>query len=300
MDWQERMTRAIDYLESSLYGEASIEEAARAANCSTFHFFRIFEIVTGLGPAEYLRRRRLSEAALALAGGGQEKVIDLALRFGYESPDAFARAFRREFGCLPSEARKAGTALHAYPRLSFSVVLKGDMAMEYRIETGPGLELAGISISATSQDGSNFALVPAFWDEIMRDGRFKALLAKMDPKGMALCGVCRDFDMQSGEFTYSVAIDRPASMEGMPALSEIFKVPASTWGKFTSRGPLRPNLQETIKRIFSEWMPASEWEHAGPAEIEFYPGADSQSQDYWCEYWVPLKKGSRLLVPRSS
>lgn len=296
MDWQERMTRAIDYLERNLYGEASLEEAARAANCSTFHFYRMFEVITGLGPGEYLRRRRLSEAAMALSTGGEDKVradkvLDLALRFGYDSPDAFSRAFRREFGCLPTDARKAGTPLHSYPPLSFSVVLKGDKPMEYRIEEAPALQLAGISIEVETKNGENFTTVPAFWDTIMEDGRFKALIAKASPKGIGVCGVCHAFDMAAGTFKYSIAVDEPASMAGMPKGSETFTVPASTWGKFTSRGPLRPNYQTLIKRVFGEWLPASEWEHAGTAEIEFYPDAGPmESADYWCEYWVPLKK----------
>ena len=293
MDWQARMTRAIEYLERNLREEADLEAAAREANCSAFHFYRMFEVITGLGPAEYLRRRRLSEAAMLLSTGGADKVLDLALRFGYDSPDSFTRAFRREFGCLPSEARKGGVRLHSYPPLSFSVVLKGDKAMEYRIEEGPAIALAGISRRFHSKDGSNFVDVPAFWDAIMKDGRWKALMDKADFKRMGVCGLCRDFDMAEGEFIYSIAIDAPASMEGMPEGSERFELPASTWGKFTSRGPMRPNFQDTIKRVFAEWMPSSDWEHAGSAEIEYYPeaGGSPDAADYWCEYWVPLKKG---------
>jgi AraC family transcriptional regulator len=302
MDWQDRMARAIDRLERDLYGEADIAAAAREANCSAFHFYRMFEVITGIGPGEYLRRRRLSEAAMVLAGGGPEKVIDLALRFGYDSPDAFSRAFRREFGCLPTDARKAGARLHAYPRLAFSVVLKGDKPMEYRIESMPALRMTGIGIEASSKDGSNFVDVPAFWDAIMRDGRWEALCAKADFSRMGVCGVCRDFDMATGRFVYSIAVDAPStgegatgapsSVDGMPAGSASFDIPASTWAKFTSRGPLRPNFQDTIKRAFSEWMPASDWEHAGSAEIEFYPkaGGSPDSPDYWCEYWIPLRK----------
>jgi AraC family transcriptional regulator len=152
--------------------------------------------------------------------------------------------------------------------------------------------MAGISIRATSKDGSNFVDVPAFWDAIMKDGRWSALCAKADLKRVGVCGVCRDFDMASGVFTYSIAIDEPESMEGMPAGSEKFSVPASTWGKFTSRGPMKGNFQDTIKRAFGEWMPASDWEHAGSAEIEYYPvaGGSPESPGYWCEYWIPLKK----------
>jgi AraC family transcriptional regulator len=291
MDWQERMGAALDYIEGRLRGEADMAEAAASANCSEFHFYRMFEVVTGIGPGEYLRRRRLSEAARELSGGGEPKVIDLALRYGYESPDAFSRAFKREFGCLPTDARRPGARLHSYPRLSFSVVLKGAEAMEYRIEEMPAIELAGIGIRVASRNGENFRAVPAFWDEICGDGRFGELCRGAGAGRMGVCGVCRAFDMARDEFTYSIAVDAPAAMEAMPAGSERFVVPASTWGKFTSRGPLRPGFQETIKRIFSEWMPAAaEWEHAGTAEIEFYPEGDPDSVDYWCEYWIPLGK----------
>jgi AraC family transcriptional regulator len=295
MDWQERMTRAIDCLEEGLYGEEDLEKAAAAANCSVFHFYRMFEVITGVGPAEYLRRRRLSEAAMLLSSGGEEKVLDLALRYGYDSPDSFARAFRREFGCLPSEARRKGVVLHSYPRLSFSVVLKGDKAMEYRIEELPAIELAGVSVEVETKGGENFAAVPAFWETVMKDGRYKQLCAKADMGRLGLCGVCHSFDMATGRFKYSIAVDAPAGMAGMPSGSERFTVPASTWGKFTSRGPMRPNYQDTIKRIFAEWMPASEWEHSGTAEIEYYPdvGCGPDAPDYWCEYWVPLKKGKK-------
>jgi AraC family transcriptional regulator len=291
MDWQERMTAAIDYLERNLYGEVDLAKAAAAANCSVFHFYRMFEVITGIGPGEYLRRRRLSEAARILSAGGDEKIIDLALRYGYDSPDAFSRAFRREFGCLPTEARKRGTALHSYPRLSFTVALRGDKPMEYRIEEMPAMEMAGVNVRVCTKEGKNFVDVPEFWKTVMRDGRYKALAAKADFSRMGLCAVCRDFDMSSGELTYSIAINAPSDMSGMPRGSERFTVPASTWAKFTSRGPLHPNFQDTIKRIFSEWMPASkEWEHAGTAEIEYYPDGDPDSPDYWCEYWLPLKK----------
>jgi AraC family transcriptional regulator len=291
MDWQTRMGNALGYLEAHLNDVLDVEAAAREANCSMFHFCRIFEVVTGIGPAEYVRRRRLSEAALELSAGGVAKLIEIALRFGYESPDAFSRAFRREFGCLPSEARRRGTNLHSYPPLAFQIVLKGDRPMEYRIEEEPDIELAGIGIRVNGKTGSNFKKIPAFWDEAWKDGRNRSLCKKISGK-LGLCGVCRDFEMDSGDFTYSIAVNKPASMEGMPAGSEVFTVPACTWGKFTVRGPFSSdNFQATVKRIFGEWLPASEWEHAGTAEIEYYSEGDMKAADYVAEYWIPLKKG---------
>ncbi len=292
MDWQTRMSRALKYLEDNLQGEANLEQAAREANCSAFHFFRMFEVITGISPGEYLRRRRLSEAALVLSHG-DAKVIEVALRFGYESPDAFARAFRREFGVLPRDARKAGTRLHRFPPLSFSIVLKGDKAMQYRIENGKALKLAGLSLRVKTKDGSNFAVISDYWDRVMTDDRWEPLCAKakaVGENGLGVVGVCRDFDMASGEFTYGIAIEEPSEMKDMPKGTELFPVPASNWAKFTNYGPVRPNFQTLIKRIFSEWLPTSDWEHAGTAEIEFYPPGDMISPDYSCEYWVPVMK----------
>ena len=287
MDWQDRMEQALTYLENNLTGVIDQEQAAREANCSVFHFMRMFEIITGSSPAEYVRRRKLSCAAMELASS-KMKIIDIALKYGYESPDAFARAFRREFNCLPSEARKEGVQLHAYPPISFSIALKGDKPMEYRIETSPEFSLTGLSLRCNNKDGSNFIAIPAFWDRVMQGKQWKSLCAKSG-KTLGIVGVCYDFDMQTGDFSYAIAIETPAEKNDLPEECEDILIPESTWAKFTSRGPIRPNLQETVKRIFSEWFPSSGREHAGTAEIEYYPPLPNcDSPDYWCEYWVPV------------
>lgn len=289
MDWQQRMSRALAYLERNLEDEIDYGLAASEANCSAFHFMRMFEVITGVGPAEYVRRRRLSCAAMKLASS-DERIIDLALRYGYDSPDSFTRAFKREFGCVPSEARAPGTVLHAYPPLSFSIALKGDKAMEYRIEKGEAVSLIGYSINVINRDGNNFRIIPAFWDEIMKDGRWNALCTKASGSRLGVVGVCHSADPKTCDFIYSIAIETPAETSGLPDGLEPVEVPASTWAKFTSRGPLAPNFQDTIKRIYSEWFPASGREHAGTAEVEYYgTHPDPSAEDYWCEYWVPLK-----------
>ncbi len=254
------MTSALAYIEKNLTDEIDLQSAAREANCSPFHFMRMFEVITGTSPAEYARRRRLSSAALELASG-RERILDIAVKYGYDSPDSFARAFKRGFECLPSEARI------------------------------PGTKLTGLTLRLQSQDGSNFVEIPAFWDTIMNDGRCAALAGKTTGSKLGICGVCHSHDMKTGAFVYTIAVETPGDRKGLPAGGEDITVPASSWAKFTSRGPLHPNFQETIKRIYSEGFPASEREHAGTAEIEFYPAqGDPAAPDYWCEYWVPLKR----------
>jgi AraC family transcriptional regulator len=161
--------------------------------------------------------------------------------------------------------------------------------MEFRIEQGNELKMTGLSLRCESNDGSNFVNIPAFWNEIMKDGRYEALASKSEPS-LGICGVCHSFEMNSGLFIYTIAIMTPKDKTGLPAGCDEITVPASTWAKFISRGPLHANFQNTIKRIYSEWFPRSGREHAGTAEIEFYPPLpDTEADDYWCEYWVPLK-----------
>src|SRR5574344_464752 len=174
MDWQQRMTAALDYLETCVTGDFSVGEAGRRANCSPFHFMRMFEIVTGITPAEYIRRRRLYRAAIDLASG-QGRVLDIALRYGYDSPDSFSRAFKREYDCLPSEAKRPGTRLHNYPPLTFTIALKGEKAMEYRIEKMDAIRMTGIDLKVNNKEGKNLRDVPQFWETVMKDGRYAAL-----------------------------------------------------------------------------------------------------------------------------
>ena len=289
MDWQGRMVAAIDWIEAHLTEDFDVERAAAAANASAFHFMRMFDVITGISPAEYARRRRLTRAAIDLAST-DDRIIDVALRYGYDSPDSFARAFKREFNCLPSEARRPGASLHSYPPLSFTVALRGDKPMEFRVERGPALSLTGIATRVRKANGENFIAVPAFWERADADGSFAALCKKATPRRLGVIGVCHEFDCVTGDFTYAIAIERPDDRSGLPERCVDFEVPASTWAKVTSRGPLRANFQDTIKRIYSEWFPSSGREHAGTAEIEYYPDLpDAEAPDYWCEYWVPIR-----------
>lgn len=293
MDWQERMNRAIAWIEDHLTEEIEWDEAAREAHCSLFHFLRMFEVITGLTAGEYVRRRRLSLAAMELASG-DAKVIDVALRYRYDSPDAFAKAFRKLFGCTPSAARHPGIRLRSYPPIAFSITLKGAHAMEYRIETKPAFQLTGVSIRTTTQDGRSFQEIPALWTQSMNDGRFATLRALV-PVGSAIgvAGVCAEFDMPSGAFTYLIAIETPADRAALPTGCRDIAVPAGTWGIFEARGPLPSSIQEVTQRIFGEWFPSSGWEHADAPELEIYSSGDNQAADFYCEVWMPLQKPVR-------
>jgi AraC family transcriptional regulator len=288
MDWQERMNRAIAWIEQHLTEEIDWEEAAREAHCSLFHFLRMFEVITGLTAGEYARQRRLSLAAMELASG-DARVIDVALRYCYDSPDAFAKAFRKMFGCTPTEARQPGTRLRSYPPITFSITLKGAQAMEYRLETKPAFSLTGVSIR-TPMGGRSFQEVPALWDRCLSDGTVARLRECARPGStLDVVGVCAEFHIAAGEFTYLIAVETPTDRSALPAGCRDIPVPAATWGIFGSRGPLPEAIQGLMQRIYGEWFPSSGWEHAEGPELEIYSREDIRNPDYYSEIWIPLR-----------
>jgi AraC family transcriptional regulator len=294
MDWQGRINAAIDYMEASLEGEIDWEAAARAATCSLYHFFRVFEVVAGMSAADYVRRRRLSLAALELAAG-KGKVIDLALRYGYETPEAFCKAFKRAFGITPSAAKAAKAPLSIFTRMAVSLVLKGAQDMEYRIEELPAFAAFGLVLKTTSKGGENNRAIPRFWQESDKAGLVGALAAKSGKLGMM--GICLPYEKDGETFEYMIGIEAPADRKGLPAGCREASLPKATYGVFESHGPMPMAIQEVWKRVFNEWFPASGYEHAGTPDFEVYPSfppkdprGDPGSPQCYSEVWVPLKK----------
>lgn len=293
MDWANRMKQAIEYFESHLERQADMERAARLANCSLFHFCRMFEVVFGLSPAEYLRRRKLSAAALDLAAG-KDRVLDVALRYGWESPEAFAKAFKRLFGITPSQARSSSVPLELWPPIQLTVILKGDRSMKYRIEQRDAMEFVGLVLRTTSTGGQNLSAIPRFWQEKAKDGSTMALASKGSPMGML--GICYDYKPEDNSFAYVIAIERGShSLKEFPQDCQIVKVPPATYAVFECRGPMPQAIQDLWKQIYTEWFPASEYEHAGTPDFEVYPPQDDpaitdSSPDYRTEVWIPIKK----------
>jgi len=284
--WLERMMAAIDYMERHMEDQLDVKEAAKAAYSSSFHFQRMFHMLTGMTVAEYMRKRKLTLAAQELAMSSDVKVLDIALKYGYDSPESFTKAFRRLHGTTPSAAREPGTVLKAYPRISFHLSLKGDKDMDYRIVERGEFEVIGKVIRVSCKDGENFKRIPKFWNECCSDGT----LNKMVPtaNGNETLGICMDMELEKEEFSYMVAVE----YNGKAADDSLVvkKVPKACWAVFTSVGPIPGAIQEVTQRIFQEWFPATGYEHADAPELEVYPEGDSSSAEYRCEVWIPVIK----------
>jgi AraC family transcriptional regulator len=280
-----RMKDALDLMEQKMEERPDIEEIAKAAYMSPFHFQRMFHMLTGMTVAEYTRKRKLTLAAQELAIQSS-KVVDVALKYGYDSPESFSKAFRKIHGITPSEARNSGVSLKAFPRISFHLSLKGDKDMDYRIVEKEAFTVVGKSLQVTCQDGDQLRDIPKFWEECHRDGT-TAKLGSVGTDGNLL-GLCLDMQPGQGDYTYMIAgrTDLTSPAEGF----SLREIPASTWAIFTADGPVPGSVQSVFGRIYQEWFPATGYEHSGAPELEVYPPGDTAAEDYRCEVWVPIVK----------
>jgi AraC family transcriptional regulator len=292
MEWSERMNAAIEYIEDNLAGEISFAEVAKRSCCSSFYFQRMFFAIIGVTPAEYTRRRRLTLAAKDLTSTNS-KVIDVALKYGYDSPDSFSRTFRNFQGINPLAARKAGVKLTAFPRISFNVILKGGNDMDYKIIEKPGFDVIGKTRKFPEANVDNFIRIPQFWDEFKKDENENKVLTKLNQDtpgqvtGAAILGI-NICEAGADEFTYVIGVE--TVMKKVPAGFETIHIPAETWAVFESIGPMPKALQDVYKRIYSEWFPSTGYEHGPEHEIEVYLPGDQFGKDYHCQMWIPIVK----------
>lgn len=286
MEGLQKMADSIDYIEKNLKYDCKIDDVANVACMSKFHFQRMFSMLTGATVAEYIRRRRLTLAAQELTHS-KSKVIDVALKFGYETPESFSKAFRKIHGISPSVARQNSQILKAFPRLSFQIQLKGDVEMDYKIVEKEAFNVVGKDIRTTTVNDENLREISGFWDKSNSNGFTKELAKDCGPMG--LIGICMGFDSTQEKLTYCICAEK--NRLNIPSDWEEKVIPATTWAVFESVGPMPDAMQKTWERIFSEWFPSTGYEHAGGPELEVYPQAgDIRSEQYRCEVWIPIVK----------
>jgi len=290
MDWLNNMNNAINYIESHLADEVSYDRAAQHAHCSTHHFQRMFSFLMGVPLSEYIRRRRLTLAALDLQTSGI-KVIDVALKYGYDSPEAFSRAFKKLHGIMPISARDMGVSLKAFPRMTFNITVKGAIEMNYRIQQREAFEVFGIELKTTVIDGKCFQDIPKFIGDCINDGRYAALLkaaGKHEVEGNDV-GVTYGHN-PNGDMNYMLGCFKKAGPTPPGYVS--LHAPSQTWAVFAvdwaGEGD-DANLHDTWEKIYSEWFPSVNYEHSEYGfDFELYSG--SNDTGFSAEIWIPVVK----------
>ncbi len=282
MEWIERLNKSIIYIEENIAEEIDYEQIARVACCSSYHFQRMFAYMAGTSLSEYIRRRRMSLAAADLQGG-DEKILDVALKYGYHSPTAFNRAFQSVHGIAPSLVKKSGVSVKSYPPISFKITVKGVEEMNYRIEKKEAFRIVGVCSPLHKEMEKNFEVVPQMWQQVSADGTIPKLVSMMNTQPMGVLGVSLCNDDEEWKYFIAVASTAPAD-DGM----EEYTVPEFTWAVFPGEGSMPHSIQELEQRIITEWLPTSGYEYANGPDLELYLNADPQNAKF--EVWIPVTK----------
>ncbi len=289
MDTLNSMNNAMVYIEEHLTDDIDYSEVSKIASCSEYHFKRMFSFLSGIGLSEYIRRRRLTLAALDLKDTNL-RIIDVAVKYGYDSADAFSRAFHSMHGILPSEARSENTQLKAYPRMTFQLSIKGGCEMNYRIvEKGP-FKLVGVKKRVPIIfEGVNPEI--AKMTELLTPEVIKQLKAISNVEPTGIISASANFPEgrmeEKGELDHYIGV---ATSSKETADFDVLKIDASTWAVFESIGPFPETLQNVWGRIYSEWFPSSGYEAAPGPEILWNESPDTGNPKYRSEIWIPVKK----------
>lgn len=283
MEWINRLEESLAYIEEHLTENIDYKKLGRIANCSEYHYQRVFSYMVGVPLSEYIRRRRISLAGVELQHGG--KVIDVAVKYGYESPNSFTRAFKNIHGITPSQAQKQGVALKSYPRIKFQISIKGDVEMEYRVETKSAFRIIGAAIPMSKEIETNFKEIPAFWAKTAKDGTLAKLFPLMNHEIEGVMGISAGFTKEEEKPTYYIAV---TSDDPVPEGFSEYQIDGYTWAIFSGSGPMPHSIQELEKRIVTDWLPSSGYEYANGPDIELYLEPDPMKVVF--EVWVPVVK----------
>ncbi|QHW33019.1 AraC family transcriptional regulator [Paenibacillus rhizovicinus] len=289
MNALEHLNGALDYIEQHLEQELDDREIAKHAYCSVFHFKRMFSFLAGITLQEYIRRRRLTRAALELQNS-TVKVIDIAMKYGYYSPDAFTRAFLSLHGITPTEARTAKRSLTAYPPMSFRLTIGGSEPMKIRIEHKEAFQVIGVSNRVTPIESGEHPGVEQVWQALDHD-TYAELKSLNDaaPYGTLHVNVGEGVRAKDDyDYYLAVASNQPCPVRFVP-----FTIPATTWAVFEMTVPWE---KEKWHRIYGEWFPSSGYEQIAGPTFQVGPditiGLDRQvdSGEHDIELWLPVAK----------
>jgi len=279
MDLIKGIQNILVFIEDNITDDLNFQDISKQVYVSNFHFQRIFSVLCGCTPGEYIRNRRLTLAGAELSKG-ESKVIDVALKYGYDSPDSFTKAFTRFHGVSPSQAKNKGARLKSYAPLKIKLSLEGGNIMEYKIVEKEAFEVFGVVKDFSYE--TSYKEVPGFWDDHhnSEDGKYVC----------GMFGICFDEKSENKTFKYMIADTLDAGRTVPDRLTKK-TIPANTWAVFPCIGAMPKALQDVNAKIWNEWLPnCREYEISGDYNVEMYSGADTGSEDYYSEIWIPVKK----------
>lgn len=279
MNWIESINRVLNHIEDNLEKDLSSETLASVACSSQYHFMRAFSMLTGKGLGEYIKERRLTVAGKTLVTTS-EKIVDIALKLGYETPESFSKAFKRFHGITPGKARNTAHILKVPPPLHIRVILEGDQPMEYKITEKEAFKIMGISTETSYSEAP--VNLPLFNKELKDKGIMDELYKNAGPLGVL--GISYNHRPKEGLYRFLLGIEAD---KGKGSYEDEIEIPSSCWSVFRGEGEFPGAITEAWKRIFEEWFPATGYKHAGLPEIEFSYPSEEAGRVIW-EIWIPI------------
>ncbi|OBR66331.1 AraC family transcriptional regulator [Paenibacillus oryzae] len=283
------LNRALQYIEENLAEDVNLKEAARLACCSEYHFSRMFSFLAGIPLSEYIRRRRLTLAAFELLTGNV-RILDVAVKYGYGSADAFSRAFQSLHGFPPSSVKSQTGSIKAYPRMTFQLTIQGGSAMNYRIVEKESFRIVGIMRRVPIQfQGVNPEIESMASSLTPEDIVELKALSDREPRGMVQASV----NFSEGRMEEKGSIDHyigVATRKECPERFTKLEVSEATWAVFEAAGPFPETLQNIWGRIYSEWFPSASYELASGPEMVWHESKDFSSPTFRSEIWIPIIK----------
>ena len=283
MNWMSNLNKALDYIENNLDNDIAINKIASICLCSEYNIQRIFSVIAGVTIGEYIRKRRLTKAGTDLREK-ELKVLDLALIYGYESAEAFTKAFKAFHGITPTQARNPGNQLKVYQKLHFSMIIRGGHEMQTKIVEQEAFKVIGIKRTYDSMEEA-MDKIPSFWNEFAQSNDMQLLETKMNGDIKGLIGLSNPLG-DGSKFDYYICVN---STEKPSANFVELTVPKAKWMVFEAKGKIPDAVQETTKKIFQEFFPNSDYEYDNKPEFELYPAGNPMSDSYITEIWVPVK-----------
>lgn len=287
MDGLATLNRALQYIEENLAGDMDLKEAARLACCSEYHFSRMFSFLAGITLSEYIRRRRLTLAAFELQAGNV-RILDMAVKYGYGSADAFSRAFQGLHGFPPSSVKSHSASLKAYPPMTFQLTIQGGSAMNYRIVKKDSFRIVGIMRKVPIQfHGVNSEIESMASSLTPEDIAQLKALSDIEPRGMVQASVNFSEGRMEEKGTVNHYIGVATSKECPEQFTKL-EISEATWAIFEAVGPFPETLQNIWGRIYSEWFPSASYELARGPEMVWNESNDFSSPTFRSEIWIPV------------
>ena len=288
MNHYERIQKSIDFIEAHLKDKITLLEVSEKACFSLYHFFRTFHALTGESPADYIRKRRLASAAFDLLAT-ENRILDLALDYQFESQEAFTRSFKKEFGVTPGKFRRDKSGISFYGKTVLTNKnlqwIQGGKIMDVKYITMPEMLVIGPEIFTTVEINKKDYAIPKFWEDMNKKNIYNQI---PNQKNMNRCfGICICDEKRPDGFIYQIALE-VTTLDQIPSGMTGRRIAPARYAVFTAKGKAPQAIWETLDYIYGKWLPSGH-ERTNAPDFELYDNRFDGSENSEMDIYIPIQ-----------